>query len=102
MPVLYNLKRVPCPVTLRDGSSTSIPGKGRLTVPADQCGSTDIQRKVRKGLLKMLKDLPVAPAEEKAPDAPPAAAAPSEAPVKTPEPKGDRTRDAQWRCSCTR
>ena len=67
MPRLYNPKRVPCPVTLRDGSSTSIPGKGYLTVPAEQWGSADVIRKVKKGLLVQKKDLPVAPPEQPKP-----------------------------------
>jgi hypothetical protein len=48
---LYNPKRVPCPVSLRDGTSTSVPGKGTLVLDARQVGSADIIRKRKKGLL---------------------------------------------------
>lgn len=69
MPRLYNPKRVPVPVTLRDGSSTSIPAKAYLTVPAEQFGSADIVRKVKKGLLVQKADRPVAPPAEEKPEA---------------------------------
>ena len=47
MPRLYNPARVPFPVTLKDGSVTSIPGKGTLSVPEEQMGSSDIARALK-------------------------------------------------------
>ena len=48
MPTLYNPSRTPTPVPLRDGSTTSIPGKGNLFVAEKLFGSTDIARKLQK------------------------------------------------------
>jgi hypothetical protein len=83
----FNKTRVPITVSLRDGSSAIVTGKGVLEPTPEQDRSPSILSRVKKGLLIKLPDAPAPkPAAPPAPPAPKIKPAPAPAPAPIPGP----------------